>query len=38
MATGQVEAALVFSVEDDYLSPKNDVNVWQTFADLDKKK
>ena len=38
MATGQLQAPPVFSEEGDYLSRKNDINMWQMFADLNKKK
>ena len=38
MATGQLKAPPVFSEDDDYLSWKNDITVWQMFTDLDKKK
>ena len=38
MAAGQLKAPPVFSEDDDYLSWKNDITVWQMFTDLDKKK
>ena len=38
MATERLKALPAFSVEDDYLSWKNDINVWQMFTNLDKNK
>ena len=38
MATGQLKAPPVFTEEDDYISWKNDIEVWQMFTDLEGKK
>ena len=39
MATGhQLKAPPVFKEEDDYMSWKNDIEVWQMFTDIDQKK
>ena len=38
MATRQVKHPPVLSEADDYLSWKNDINTWQMFTDLSKKK
>ena len=36
--TNQLKAPPVFSEEDDYVSWKNDVEIWQMFTELAKKK
>ena len=38
MVTRQLKVPPAFSEKDDYLSWKSDINVWQMFTDLDKKK
>ena len=38
MASGQLKAPPVFVEDEDYLSWKNDIEVWEMFTDLDKKK
>ena len=38
MATGQLKAPPVFTEEDDYISWKNDIEVWEMFTDLEGKK
>ena len=38
MSSGQLKASPVFVEDEDYLSWKNDAEVWEMFTDLCKKK
>ena len=38
MATGQLKAPPVFKEDEDYMSWKNDIEVWQMFTDIEEKK
>lgn len=38
MATNQLKAPPVFKNDDDYISWKNDIEVWQIFRDMEAKK
>ena len=38
MATGQLKAPPVFKEDGDYMSWKNDIEVWEMFTDIEQKK
>ena len=38
MGTNQLKAPPVFKNDDDYISWKNDIEVWQIFRDVEAKK
>lgn len=38
MGTNQLKAPPVFKNDDDYISWKNDIEVWQIFRDMEAKK